>query len=227
MPPRPDSSLTSPISAATPGEIPMPDCGSSREREHYTISKIGCWVALDRAHRLAQDGQIADVRAARWHDEAERIRNWINANCWSEGKCSYTFFAGTDDLDAAVLLAARTGFERGDRLATSIAAIRDELGVGPMLYRYSGANMEEGAFVACTFWMVEALALTGQCDDASELMGRAVNLVNDLGLLAEEVDVGSGAFLGNFPQGLSHLALINAAFTLRRCAATKKRDETQ
>ncbi len=199
-----------------------PDAGiwELTQREHYTISKIGCWVALDRARRLADEGQIVDVRSARWRDEAEHIRNWINANCWSDTKSSYTFFAGTEDLDAAVLLAARTGFDRGDRLTTSITAIRDELGAGPLLYRYTDANLEEGAFVVCTFWMVEALALTRQCDKATELMHQAVGLVNDVGLLSEEIDVRSLAFLGNFPQGLSHLGLINAAFTLQRCART-------
>jgi len=197
-----------------------PDAGlwELTQREHYTISKIGCWVALDRATRLAQEGQITDLRSARWHDEAEHIRSWIDANCWSDAKCSYTSFAGTEDLDAAVLLAARTGFNRGDRLRTTVTAIREELGAGPLVYRYSGADLEEGAFVACTFWLVEALALTGQCDEATDLMHQAVELVNDVGLLAEEIDVGSRAFLGNFPQGLSHLALINAAFTLQRCA---------
>ena len=199
-----------------------PDAGlwELTQREHYTISKIGCWVALDRAARLAQKGQITDVRSARWHEEAEHIRTWIDTNCWSEAKCSYTFFDGTEELDAAVLLAARTGFNRGDRLRTSITAIREELGAGPLVYRYTGANLEEGAFVACTFWMVEALALTRQCDEATELMHQATELVNEVGLLAEEIDVGSRSFLGNFPQGLSHLALINAAFTLQRSAVT-------
>ena len=183
-----------------------PDAGlwELTQREHYTFSKICCWVALDRATRLADEGQITDVRSARWHDEAEHIRNWIDINCWSEVKHSYTFFAGTEDLDAAVLLAGRTGFDRGNHLATTIAAIREELGAGPLLYRYSGGELEEGAFVVCTFWMVEALALTGQCDEATELMHQATEIVNDVGLLAEEIDVSSRAFLGNFAQGLSH-----------------------
>ena len=166
---------------------------------------------MDRAARLADEGQITDVRSARWHDEAEHIRTWVDANCWSEAKSSYTFFAGTEDLDAAVLLAARTGFDRGDRLATTIAAIQDELGAGPLLYRYTGANLEEGAFVACTFWMVEALALTGQCDEATELMHQAVGLVNDVGLLSEEIDVGSLPSSETSPKG----CLIWPSSTLR------------
>lgn len=115
-----------------------------------------------------------------------------------------------------MLLAGRTGFDRGPRLASTIEAIASELGRGPLLYRYTGMDKEEGAFVACTFWMVEALAYTGQVDRATELMDQAVALTNDLGLLSEQIDPKTGAFLGNVPQGLSHLGLINAAFTLRR-----------
>lgn len=182
--------------------------------EHYTISKIGCWVALDRASRLAEMGQLPGLRLARWRSGAEEIRDWVNAHCWSEAKGAYTFFAGTEDLDAAVLLAGRTGFERGPRLASTIRAVAAELGRGPLLFRYSGMDREEGAFVACSFWMVDALVRVGQVDRARQLMGDTLALVNDVGLLSEQVDPDSGAFLGNMPQGLSHLALVNAAFTL-------------
>jgi GH15 family glucan-1,4-alpha-glucosidase len=182
------------------------------ELEHYTISKIGCWVALDRAVRLASSGQLPASGAPRWRAEAEEIRAWVNAHCWSEARQSYTFYAATDDLDAAVLLAGRTGFERGPRLAATIEALSAELGHGPLLYRYTGMEKEEGAFVACTFWMVDALVCTGQVDRARRLMDEAVALTNDVGLLAEQIDPDTGAFLGNIPQGLCHLALINAAF---------------
>jgi GH15 family glucan-1,4-alpha-glucosidase len=195
--------------------------------EHYTISKIGCWVALDRAVRLARAGQMPDERSHRWRIESERIRDWVNEYCWSETKGSYTFFAGTDRLDAAVLLAGRTGFERGERLTSTVDAVVDELGHGPLLYRYSGMDKEEGAFVACTFWLVDALALIGDLKQAHTLMDKAVHLVNDVGLLSEQIDPDSGAFLGNFPQGLSHLALINAAFTLQREAQRAQQLERQ
>lgn len=178
-------------------------------------------MALDRSARLAAEGQISDFHAARWRSEAEQIRSWIDQQCWSSAKQSYTFYAGTEDLDAAVLLAGRTGFDRGERLASTARAIDRELRAGPLLYRYSGADAEEGAFVACTFWMVEALAHTGQWEEAVALMQRAVGLTNSVGLLSEEIDVDSGAFLGNVPQSLSHLALINASFTLQRLARTK------
>jgi GH15 family glucan-1,4-alpha-glucosidase len=187
-----------------------------KARQHYTISKIGCWVALDRAARLARTGQIPGLHTEHWQSGAEEIRAWVNANCWSDAKQAYTFYAGTDDLDAAVLLAGRTGFERGPRLESTIDAIATELGNGPLLYRYSGMNHEEGAFVACSFWMVEALAQTGQTDRARQLMEETVARANDVGLLSEQINPDTGAFLGNMPQGLSHLGLINAAFALGR-----------
>ncbi|MDQ2726628.1 MAG: glycoside hydrolase family 15 protein [Actinomycetota bacterium] len=186
--------------------------------EHYTISKIGCWMALDRAGQLAAAGQLPDDRMERWRDQAAEIRTWVHAHCWSEAKQSYTFYAGTEDLDASVLLAGRTGFDRGPRLASTIDAVVSELGSGiaPLLYRYTGMGAEEGAFVACTFWLVDALVHTGQIDQARRVMDDAVTLGNDVGILSEQVDPASGASLGNLPQGLSHLALINAAHTLGR-----------
>jgi GH15 family glucan-1,4-alpha-glucosidase len=184
--------------------------------EHYTISKIGCWVALDRAVKLARAGQVVSPRTARWEAEAEDIRAWIGERCWSERKQAYVFHAGTEGLDASVLLAARTGFDRGPRLASTIDAVARELGPGPLFARYAGAERSEGAFVACTFWAVQAMALTGQNDRASRLMEQAVGLSNDLGLFSEQIDRTKSDFLGNMPQGLSHLALINAATELHR-----------
>jgi GH15 family glucan-1,4-alpha-glucosidase len=186
------------------------------ELEHYTISKIGCWVALDRASRLARQGQLPSQNADRWQAEAEAVKAWVDDNCWSVAKRSYTFYSGTDRLDAAVLLAGRTGFERGDRLASTIEAVVGELGRGPMLYRYSGMAAEEGAFIACSFWLVSALAHNGQVERAAELMDDALGMANDLGLLSEQIDPDSGQLLGNIPQGLSHLSLINAAHAVMR-----------
>ena len=187
--------------------------------QHYTISKIGCWVALDRAVRLGRAGQVPAEHAERWEAEARDIRKWIDRWCWSDSKQAYAFYAGTEDLDASVLLAARTGFDRGPRLSSTIEAIEAELGRGPLFARYSGAEWSEGAFVACTFWMVQALVLTGQTARAECLMEQAVGLCNDLGLLSEQIDWASGEFLGNVPQGLSHLALINAATDLTQIDA--------
>jgi GH15 family glucan-1,4-alpha-glucosidase len=197
----------------------LPDAGiwELGDIQHYTISKIGCWVALDRMIGLAEDGQVASLSLPRWRIERERIREWIEQHCWSRTKQSLTFYAGTDDLDAAVLLAARTGFWDGDdpRLATTVEAIREELGAGgPLLYRYTGQQDKEGAFVACSFWLVEALAHLGRVKEADEVLEGMCEYSNDLGLFSEEIDPGTGELLGNFPQALSHLALIGAATAL-------------
>jgi GH15 family glucan-1,4-alpha-glucosidase len=195
------------------------------ELRHYTNSKVNCWVALDRALKLASEGQAPRDHVDAWREEAEKIRAWIDANCWSEKQGSYTFYAGTEDLDAAVLLAIRTGFLGPDdpRASSTIDGIRAGLGAGgPLLYRYSGQESEEGAFLACSFWLVEALARVCRLDEARETMEELLALGNDVGLYSEEIDPASKAFLGNFPQGLTHLALVNAAAIV---AATEREVE--
>jgi GH15 family glucan-1,4-alpha-glucosidase len=112
---------------------------------------------------------------------------------------------------------ARTGFDRGERLAGTIEAVRKELCDGPVVRRYSGVE-EGGGFIACTFWLVHALVALGDLDEARSLMDEAVAMANDVGLLAEMVDPSNATMLGNFPQGLSHLALINAACAYTRAA---------
>jgi GH15 family glucan-1,4-alpha-glucosidase len=205
----------------------LPDAGiwELDDTRHYTISKIGCWVALDRMIGLAEDGQVAGLSVPRWRIERDRVREWIERHCWSRTKQSLTFYAGTDDLDAAVLLAARTGFwDRDDpRLATTVNAIREELGAGgPLLYRYTGQQDEEGAFVACSFWLAEALAYLGRLKEADEVLEGMCEYGNDLGLFSEEIDPGTGELLGNFPQALSHLALIGAATALGQARRSRR-----
>lgn len=193
----------------------LPDSGlwELPEERHYTVSKMGCWVALDRAVRLFEDGQVATTHPDRWRFEREQIKRWVDENCWSEAKQSYTFYAGGDKLDAATLIAGQTGFDRGERLSKTCDAIRRELADGPLVWRYTGMRGYEGAFVACTFWLVSALWHCGRTAEAVALMDEAVGLGNDVGLLSEEVSA-PGKLLGNIPQGLSHLALINAATLL-------------
>ena len=180
------------------------------DTQPYTSSKIGCWAALSRAAELADLGQVPGDHAERWRSTAKAIHDYVDTACWSEAKSSYAFYAGTDKLDCATLLAARTGFCAGDdpRLHSTIDAIRAELTAGgPLLYRYTGMREEEGAFLACSFWLVEALAVAGRHDEAREVMN-AVAEANDVGLLSEEIDPHSRALLDNMPQALSHLALI-------------------
>jgi GH15 family glucan-1,4-alpha-glucosidase len=165
---------------------------------------------LDRAVRLHEAGQLLTDNVERWETERDAIRTWVDKHCWSTTRSCYTGYAGTEGLDAATLLMARVGFDRGERLAGTVEAIRKELCDGPVVRRYSGTD-DGGGFVACTFWLVHALVQLGDLTEARALMDEAVTLVNDVGLLAEMVDPSSDAMLGNFPQGLSHLALINAA----------------
>ena len=183
--------------------------------EHYTFSKIGCWSALDRAASLARAGQIDTSHAERWVRERDRIRDWVDAHCWSEARQSYTLHAGTERLDAAMLLAPRFGFERSDRLALTRDAVQRELGHGPLVYRYSGMQDEEGSFLCCAFWLVEAYALLGEQDRAVRQMDALLQTVSgNLGLLNEQMDPADRAMLGNVPQALSHLALIGAAIAI-------------
>ena len=185
------------------------------QSEHYTFSKIGCWTALDRAVTLAEAGQIDTSHAERWERERDRIRDWVDANCWSDAMQSYTMHPGTDRLDAALLLATRFGFERRDRLAATRDAVVRELAHGPLVYRYSGMESEEGSFLCCAFWLVEAYALLGEQQAAVRQMDALLMVVGgNLGLLNEQMDPADDAMLGNVPQALSHLALIGAAIAI-------------
>jgi GH15 family glucan-1,4-alpha-glucosidase len=183
------------------------------EHRHYTSSKLSVWTALDRALGLVELGQLPDKHADAWREQRQRVRGWIDEHCWSEPLGAYSGWAGeSESLDAAVLRAVRTGYPERERLERTLDAIRDRLSAGgALLYRTSEHVGREGAFLACSFWLVEALARLGRVDEARETMEELLPLANDLGLLSEEIDPSTGELLGNFPQGLSHLALINAA----------------
>lgn len=184
--------------------------------EHYTTSKLGCWHALRCAVGLTEMGQIPGD-PDRWASEAQRIRDWVERECWSEELKSYEWYPGSRKLDASILLHAGSGYDRGPRMSATIDALCRHLGRGPLLYRYSGAREEEqeGAFVACSFWAVSALHHVGRDAEAQKLMAELVDLTNDVGVLAEMIDPDNNSFVGNLPQGLSHLALIGAALDLQ------------
>jgi GH15 family glucan-1,4-alpha-glucosidase len=184
------------------------------DSRHYTSSKMGCWLALHYALELSDRGQVPGAHASRWRDERDAIRAFVEDRCWSEGRRSYLQYPDGDMLDVAALLMLGKGYAEaaGDgRREATLAAVRDELERDGAVYRYSGMSTNEGAFVACTFWVAEALARNGSHDEACELFERGLEMANPLGLLSEEFDPATGELLGNYPQALSHLALINAA----------------
>ncbi len=189
------------------------------EPRDYVYSKLMCWVALDRAIALApQLGARHKVEG--WTVTRNEIRAAILSRGWSEKAGAFTQAFDGDDLDASNLMLAITGFLPGDdpRMKATIdataARLTDERG---LVYRYlahDGLAGEEGTFLLCTFWLAQAQALAGELGPASATFERAVAVINDVGLLAEEVDVGSGEMIGNFPQAFSHIGLINAAWAI-------------
>jgi len=183
--------------------------------QHYTMSKISCWQALDRAVQLAKRGHLPPTCIPRWERERDRVTAWIDEHCWSESRQAYTFHPGTDRLDASLALGTRFGFGTQARMSATLDAVRAELGSGSFLYRYSGAEAEEGVFLACGFWMVEAYATLGRQAEAEALFQATLDaLPAGVGIMAEMVDPATGDYLGNVPQGLSHLALIHAACSM-------------
>lgn len=180
------------------------------------MSKISCWQALARAVELADAGQLPTTCRDRWSRERDRIEAWITEHCWSESLGAYSFYPGSDRLDASLALAVRFGFDGRDRLRRTVEAIDRELGCGAYHYRYSGADKEEGCFLACTFWMVEAKILLDQPEAASRAFTEAIDgLAPTAGIYPEMIDPVSGRYLGNMPQGLTHLAIIQALMSLQ------------
>ncbi|WIE83642.1 glycoside hydrolase family 15 protein [Curtobacterium sp. MCPF17_021] len=192
-----------------------PDSGmwELQEAQHYTTSKIGCWQALDAAVELHDAGMIDGPRE-KWIENRELIEDWVAENGWNEELGHYVMYPGTDALDCSILLHAMSAFDRGPRMESTIRAIEEQLQHGPLVYRYSGIQDEESPFVACSFWLAAALACVGRVDDAKQLMDDMVAQANDVGLFSEMLSAVDGDFMGNIPQGLSHLALIQAALTI-------------
>jgi GH15 family glucan-1,4-alpha-glucosidase len=190
---------------------------------HFTQSKALCWGALDRACALAERGVLPD-RSERWRAEAEAIRAFVEENGWSEERRSYVRAPDQPELDGSLLTLVLLGYRpsSGDRLELLVDAVRRDLAEGPLVYRYrgeDGVSGEEGAFLTCSFWLADALARLGRVDEAVELMDQLVELGNHVGLYPEEMDTRTLDYLGNYPQALTHLALINAAVSIQDAAA--------
>jgi GH15 family glucan-1,4-alpha-glucosidase len=185
--------------------------------QHYVSSKLMCWVAMDRASKLAEIRGDRELQAA-WRETAEEIRADILEHGMTAGGVLRQHYE-TDALDASTLLAAIFGFLPSDdqRLRASVLAIAEDLTEQGFVLRYrtgetdDGLSGKEGTFLICSFWLVSALAMIGEVQRARDLMERLLRVASPLGLYAEEFDAETGRHLGNFPQAFSHLALIEAA----------------
>ncbi len=185
--------------------------------QHYVSSKLMCWVALDRAAKLAALAGESD-HEQEWHATSLEIREDILAHGLTDGGVLRQHY-NTDSLDASNLLAAIFGFLSGsdERLKASVLAIAEDLTEDGFVLRYvteetdDGLHGREGSFLICSFWLVSALAIVGEEQRARDLMERLLRVASPLGLYAEEFDTSTGRHLGNFPQAFSHLALIEAA----------------
>jgi GH15 family glucan-1,4-alpha-glucosidase len=185
--------------------------------QHYVSSKLMGWVALDRAANLAEIRGDTD-KAQEWRATADEIRDDILAHGVSKRGVLRKHYE-TDSLDASVLLTAIFGFLPGDdeRLRATVKAIAEELTEDGFVLRYrtdetdDGLSGKEGTFLICSFWLVSALAIVGELQQARDLMERLLRIASPLGLYAEEFDAPTGRHLGNFPQAFSHLALMEAA----------------
>jgi alpha,alpha-trehalase len=185
--------------------------------QHYVSSKLMCWVAMDRAAKLAAMRGDAERQGA-WGATAEEIRADILAHGLTKAGVLRQHY-DTDALDASTLLAALFGFlpAEDERLRASVLAIADDLTEDGFVLRYrteetdDGLSGKEGSFLICSFWLVSALAIVGEEQRARDLMERLLRVASPLGLYAEEFDTATGRHLGNFPQAFSHLALIEAA----------------
>jgi GH15 family glucan-1,4-alpha-glucosidase len=199
----------------------QPDDGIWEARgpqRHYTYSKVMAWVVFDRAVRIAERYEL-EAPVDRWKQTRDEIHREVCERGYDAERRTFTQYYGSKELDASILNIPLVGFLPGndERVTGTIDAVWRELGRDGFVSRYSTAETDdglpgdEGQFLACSFWLVSALALNGRVEEARALFERLVGLANDLGLLAEEYDVGRGRQVGNFPQAFSHLTLIVAA----------------
>lgn len=200
----------------------QPDSGiwELPEEQHYTHSKMACWLALNSAVEMAEGHYIESTWRERWLRERDRIADWVETHCWSEKKQAYLFYKDSEgELDASMALMYHYGNNvNPERMKATYRAIAEELGQqGGMVWRYTGVDKEESPFVACGFWLAEALAAVGETAQAEKAMNEMLSTLCHRGNVEtfnEMFDAESGEWRGNMPQGLSHLALICAAQAL-------------
>jgi GH15 family glucan-1,4-alpha-glucosidase len=191
-------------------------------RRHFVHSKVMAWVAFDRGVKTVEGFGPSSGDADRWRRARDEIHREVCEKGWDADRNSFTQYYGSPGLDAALLLIPRAGFLPGDdpRVIGTIEAVQRELDNDGFILRYQtdeaadGLPPGEGAFLPCSFWLADALALAGRGDEARALYRRLTSLANDVGLLAEEYDPETKRMVGNFPQAFTHLALVNTAMTL-------------
>ena len=203
-----------------------PDAGIWEKRgglRQHVHGKVMAWSALDSALRIADRCHI-EVDRARIERTKTEIKEAVMARGFNARRNTFVGIFDEEEVDASLRFIARTGFIDGTdpRLLGTIDAIRTDLGDKGLIYRYDtrktpdGLTPGEGAFTACSFWLVDALAMAGRVDEARAVFDHVTRHANDIGLLSEEIDVNTGELLGNFPQALTHIALLNAALCLER-----------
>jgi GH15 family glucan-1,4-alpha-glucosidase len=205
-------------------------CGNWRQPDHgiweqrrvpqlYTQSRVLCWVALDRLIDLQRRGRIKSLPSEKFRETRDLIRNEIEQHAWSEKQQAYTQVFHGETLDASALLLALYGFEdaKSVRMQQTHRRLREELcpSIGLMYRDNRSETKNEGCFGMCAFWEANFLARSGNLHEAHRVFERVLGYANDVGLFAEEIDPETGDALGNFPQALTHLALISAALALR------------
>jgi GH15 family glucan-1,4-alpha-glucosidase len=187
--------------------------------DHFVHSKVLCWAALDRGIRLA-DECMRRAPTRRWKKARDELRSAIERRGYDRKRGVFVQAFDRTDMDAALLLLPTVEFVdwNDERMLRTVAAVREDLDAGDgLLYRYrrrDGLPGREGAFLCCSFWLVECLARAGEIEEARDLFDKLLGRTNDLGLFSEELDPRSGELLGNFPQALTHLAHIDAAVAL-------------
>jgi GH15 family glucan-1,4-alpha-glucosidase len=192
-------------------------------RRHFTHSKVMAWVAFDRAVQAVEDFG-ADGPVDRWRDICTQIHHEVLREAYDPDRKTFTQYYGSEELDASVLMIPMVGFlsASDERVHGTVDAIQRELTQDGFVYRYStqaqgsvdGVKGGEGAFLPCSFWLVNALALIGRTEEAEKLFDRVLEVSNDLGLFSEEYDPKGRRLVGNFPQAFTHLALVRTAASL-------------
>jgi GH15 family glucan-1,4-alpha-glucosidase len=211
-----------------------PDAGLWEVRSppaHHVHSKLMAWVALDRALRLAGHYRARQRRRRRWAAARDALLADVFRHGYDPDRRTFVFAYGTEALDAALVRVPLLGFDdpSSTRALGTIDAVRRELGAGgPLLYRYLPGSDDlpgaEGAFLPCSFWLAEALATAGRTDEAADVLEELRRFDDPLGLLPEEVDPATGAYLGNFPQAFTQAAHVAAALAFRDAETRRRRD---